>query len=276
MRIVISPSYIPEDRALEWCRVIRDERRPYFSGGIFPRELAVFLAACDVCDVDFIAESGRQDGYSTAILADYAERTGTRVVSMDRPLVDDPERGAAARTRLAGRPVTLLDGVTELLLGGAVPADAERVALLVDGPKGRDANRLILAAATTLPLVLAGCHGVIPDAPEARELRRWFPDLTVAELEGDEFESFREWERELIRPHAPDMPDRQLDQSEFAIARVRPIERRRRRLFLHDRGRGALEAATFTVGHLRRKPAGMVPAAFLAKWIGRSKRAARG
>jgi hypothetical protein len=272
---VISPSFIPEERALEWCRVIRDEARTYFPGGIFPRELAVFLAACDVCGVDFIAESGRQDGYSTAVLADYAERTGTRVVSMDRPLNDEPERGAAAHARLAGRPVTLLDGVTELLLGGAVPRDAKRVAFLVDGPKGYDANRLILAAATTLPLVLVGCHGVIPDAPEGRELKRWFPDLAVAELKGDEFEWFRTWERELISPHVAVMPNRHLEQSEFAIARVRPVERRRRRLFLHDRGRGALEAAAFAAGHLRRKPAGVVPAAFLAKWLNRSKRAAR-
>jgi len=257
---VISPAFIPEERAVAWCRAIREANRPYFAGGIFPHELAVFLAACETCGVDLVIESGRQDGYSTSVLADYAERTGTPAVSIDR--VEDPERDAAARRRLAGRPVDLLDGPVERVLPDAIPADARRVALLIDGPKDHIANRLLLAAAVELPIVLFGCHGWYQNAAAGRELERWFPDVALAEIEGHEFAAFRAWEQELVagRLHG----SRGLDRSTLAISRVRSRERRWTRLLLHDAGRGALESARYVLHLLRGERSGMLPAAVIA------------
>jgi methyltransferase family protein len=261
---VISPSFIPEELASRWCRVISEADRPYFSGGIFPRELAVFLAACEACDVDLIVETGRQDGYSTSVLADYAERTGTTVVSIDRAA--DPERDAAARARLASRPVNLLDGDAESLIPDAVPDGARRIGLLIDGPKEYEANRLILAAATAFPVVVFACHGWYADRPAGRELKKWFPDLAVAELDGEEFAWFRAWEQELVAPHL----SRPLERSSLALSRVQHARGRWSALLLHDRGRAVLENVRYAWRRLRGAPV-FVPAAFIARDFARQR-----
>ena len=256
---MIAPSFIGAEYGRKWCRVIQDAARPYFAGGIFPRELAAFLAACDACSVDWIVESGRQDGYSASVLADYGEVTGVPVASIDD--VRDLARDAAARARLAGRKITVLNGAAEAVLPDAVGEGARRVALLIDGPKGRAANRLILAAAATFPIVLFAYHGWRPDSVAGRELKRWFPDTTLAELDGHEFAAFRRWEQELVTPA---LRSRSFERSSLAIGRVEFAVRPWPCLLIHDRGRALLESASYVVRRLRRKPL-TVPATLIAR-----------
>lgn len=117
----------------------------WVDGAIFPCELAFFLATCRVRRVVAVIESGRQDGYSTEILARFGQRFGVAIYSIDLEL--DRERAQRCRARLVGLPINLLTGDAYEIVGRQVDALAGRTtALLVDGPKGWAALSMIAAA----------------------------------------------------------------------------------------------------------------------------------
>jgi hypothetical protein len=243
-----------------WAERVRSLGAPWFRGAIFPSEMVAFLAACDRAGIDAIVESGRQDGYSTAVLGDYAAVRGVPAVSIDLP--STPERGQRTRARLAGAPVELVDGNALLLLGEVVPAGARRVALLVDGPKDEVANRLLLAASARLPVALIGFHGHTIEEEErlehARERREWFPQLEMGDLRrgaaSAEVRALLTWEEELVR--GLDLAPRRLDRSNLAL-----IEVRRRRswpsLATYGRGRGLLELMAYASARLTPRRGGL-------------------
>lgn len=113
-------------------------------GAIFPCEMVYFLAACDAAGIREIIESGRQDGYSTRILGEYARRTGARIVSID--FEDDPVRAERCRTMLAPYPVEVRKANAYLGVIEAVRETRGPTALIVDGPKGFLAQSMSFAA----------------------------------------------------------------------------------------------------------------------------------
>jgi hypothetical protein len=192
-------------------------------GAIFPTEMAMFLARCEAAQVDGIIESGRQDGYSTAALADYAVLMDVPVISMDLP--DTPERGARTRARLAGRPnLRLLDGNSLRILPRAVPSTTRRLALLVDGPKGRVANSLMVAAHAAYPIALFAYHGHYPGTADGEEREEAFPAMHL--VDPFEYEHLPEMSRliELERSVTAgvDMGVRAFGKITLAIASVEP------------------------------------------------------
>src|SRR5712691_8115121 len=66
-----------------WARIALDDDwvGSWLEGAIFPTEIVFFLASCEANGIRYIIESGRQDGYSTRILGEYARRTGVLVTS---------------------------------------------------------------------------------------------------------------------------------------------------------------------------------------------------
>ncbi len=118
----------------------------WVDGAIFPCELAFFLAACRLHQVEAIIESGRQDGYSTEILGRFGQRHHVDVYSIDMEI--DPIRAEQCRNRLQNLPLQLLKGNAYDLLGRKVDAlVGRRTALLIDGPKSWSALSMIAAAA---------------------------------------------------------------------------------------------------------------------------------
>ncbi|WP_038971766.1 hypothetical protein [Bradyrhizobium genomosp. III] len=116
----------------------------WVEGAIFPCEVAFFLARCMMEDVSVVVESGRQDGYSTEILGDWARRNGHRLVSID--LEHDSARAAACRQRLAHLPIELVKGSAYEEFGRWSDSLREtRVGFLVDGPKGWPAISMMAA-----------------------------------------------------------------------------------------------------------------------------------
>ena len=127
--------------------VFENHLSTWLEGAIFPSEMAFFIASCEVFGITRVIESGRQDGYSTAILADWAERSGAEIISVDLEL--DAGRAAACRARLRGKPVTLIKGSAYSSFGKASFSDPEKpTAFLVDGPKGWPALSMMSAALT--------------------------------------------------------------------------------------------------------------------------------
>ncbi|MBZ8134247.1 hypothetical protein CLD20_13275 [Afifella sp. IM 167] len=153
----------------------------WVEGAIFPREMAFFLASCEVEGVECVIESGRQDGYSTAILADWASRTGRRVVSID--LETDRARAESCRARLSRwSEADLVRGSAYTEFGRkAAEHRAERTAFIVDGPKGWPAISMICGALHD-NVALLSLHNLA----EGFDTRAFFEDIGGPEI-------FYEW-----------------------------------------------------------------------------------
>ncbi|WP_257175658.1 MULTISPECIES: hypothetical protein [Bradyrhizobium] len=148
----------------------------WVEGAIFPCEMAFFLARCMVEDVSVVVESGRQDGYSTEILGDWARRNGRRLVSID--LEQDTARAAACRQRLAHLPIELVKGSAYEEFGRwSNKLRGARVGFLVDGPKGWPAISM-MAAGLADNVRLMAIHNLTVGSPE----RAFFEQFGSAEV----------------------------------------------------------------------------------------------
>ncbi len=128
----------------KWC-----ER--WVEGAIFPREMVYFLSECDNHEVRHVIECGRQDGYSTRILAEYSDRHFIQVDSIDyaQPvsMFTTPHL-----TQHSGDAFELLPKIIRFL-----PRKA-RIALLIDGPKDASALALVSALALDRRTALIALH----------------------------------------------------------------------------------------------------------------------
>ena len=115
---------------------------PYEERGILTSEMLAVCAVCDELEVDVIVESGRCRGQSTLTLARYFEGRKTRIISFE---LERDENATFAEQRLAGFPHVDLrygDSMKEIS-GLLVTLGFERVAVLLDGPKGIVAVRFL-------------------------------------------------------------------------------------------------------------------------------------
>lgn len=135
----------------------------WVEGSIFPSEMAFFLASCEVVGVTRVIESGRQDGYSTAILADWAGERGSKVISVDLEI--EPERAAACRARLNNKQVDLLKGSAyNCFAQTSFEQKSVPTAFLVDGPKGWPALSM-MSASLTFGTRLIAIHNLAQGLP---------------------------------------------------------------------------------------------------------------
>lgn len=141
----------------------------WVEGAIFPTEMVFLLATCESLGIGYIIESGRQDGYSSQILGEFARRTGVKVASIDYE--EDKERGRRCRERLAEYPIDLRVGNAFALLGAMVDeAGRAPIALLIDGPKGFGALSLAAAVTADPRVLLLAMHNLDPGTGYRRML----------------------------------------------------------------------------------------------------------
>ena len=136
----------------------------WVEGSIYPSEMAFFLASCNVANVSRVIESGRQDGYSTNILGDWASRAADRrVVSID--LESDAKRAEVCRGRLARwTSLKLVKGNAYSEFGRVANAHTSaRTAFLLDGPKQAQAIS-IMAAALNDNVQIVSMHNLVAGA----------------------------------------------------------------------------------------------------------------
>ncbi len=165
-------------------------------GAIFPREMAFFLARCEQLGVKCIVESGRQNGYSTKILGEYVQtqENRVRVCSIDYEL--DAGQARRCRERLAGYPIELLKGDSNILLGQVVRDQINGpVAILMDGPKDFWAMSLLFASAEWKPVSLLAMHN-LEKGQVAREFYDGFADEPIfyeafEDVKGEHWEQLR-------------------------------------------------------------------------------------
>lgn len=175
-----------QDRIIFWAETIKGWNIPWKTG-IFPMEMAYFLAAAENCKT--IIDSGRgPDAYSTQILDRYVETTGAKVYSTDF--------AAPESIHLSCKNVTLLTGDTKKLMPSVL--GDEPAALLLDGPKEFIANKLSSTAASLFNVKVVAHHNCFLDSPWGKEFKHYFPtaahyeDLPVSQT--PEFKALKEWE----------------------------------------------------------------------------------
>lgn len=153
-------------------------------GSIYPREMVWFMSLCLAHDIDIIVESGRQYGYSTEILGQFAERFDKRVFSLD--VERDEAMAEQVRDRLQSlKKLTLLKGNTYIWMGPLLYAHLDRkIALLIDGPKEWDAISLAFSSGGMPNVQFVAMHNIHGELE--RFLRRY---------EGS-FNFYEDWQNE--------------------------------------------------------------------------------
>ncbi len=175
-------------RLLEkWAKIALAEGwvERWIEGAIFPSEMVFFLARCEECRITCFVESGRQDGYSTWILGQYARLERGRAYSIDHEA--DAERAERCREWLKDYPeVNLLTGDATLLLDKVVRKERESpLAILVDGPKGFWAMSLMFACARYKWVKLLSLHNLA----HGDATRKYFKSLADEPVFYEEFMS---------------------------------------------------------------------------------------
>ena len=185
----------------DMLRFVQSVEYPWFPGAIFPSEMAFFLFQCEVAGVDCLIESGRQDGYSTAVIAAYAQAKRIHAASID--VERDPARAAACRERLRWfTNLELVVGNTFTELPSLLNSQKQRIALLIDGPKRHEAIYLSAAAAALGPIRLVAHHSGTPETDWYPHFAYRFPNPRYLEdsalPQSAAFEAFRRWEEALV------------------------------------------------------------------------------
>lgn len=191
-------------------RLVRSVDAPWHTTSIFPSEMAYFLVACEAAGVGCVVETGRNYGYSTAVLAAYAVERGVRVVSIDLEL--SPAIARACRARLGpSTPVELVRGEAFRALPRVVRAERRQVALLVDGPKRHAAVYLSASACAAGPVRLVAHHNTMERDPWCEHFRARFPTSLRPDPQTmgtwDGYVDFRAWERELTSRATRDLEE---------------------------------------------------------------------
>jgi hypothetical protein len=221
------------DAVQRWSALALEQDWPkdWVEGAIFACEMVYFLAACEAAGIRRVIESGRQDGYSTRILGEYAKRTGIAVVSID--FEDDPARAAKCHAMLAPYGLDLRKGNAFEAVVAAVREAREPTALLIDGPKGFLAQSMAFAAQANGPVELVAFHNL----NEGSVWRSQFEELAgpaafyETALAADASEAWMQLRKREIAACEATGARRSLEKSSLGVMRVdAAVERRLRRL----------------------------------------------
>jgi hypothetical protein len=121
------------DKIFEKARNLHEqvEFYPYQSGGILNSELLLFLAFAEINNCERIVESGRRNGYSTKFI-DMNMLVGTKFVSVEISPIKEVDKNLSSRVELVTSDFNHYDA-----------GDCSNTALLLDGPKGVPACRIL-------------------------------------------------------------------------------------------------------------------------------------
>lgn len=219
-------------KIIEWGLFIKGLGLEWTTG-IYPGEMAAFLALCELEGVNSILESGRGDhAYSTQILAEYGMRKGIQVISMDVTPVS--KKGFKDRLKEYEN-LRCLTGDSFNDLPRAMRRLPGKVALLVDGPKMELANRLsFTASAMYSNICIVAHHNCLKETSWGTEFAETFPEMFHYETLGldelVEWREFKNWEEKWVGGYelydeVHQVVGRSLKTSSLAMAVIRPEQR---------------------------------------------------
>jgi hypothetical protein len=206
-----------------WAEAIRSWHLDWVTG-IYPLEMAFFLAACEVNQIAAIVESGRGDhAYSTHVLGEFSNETGIPVCSID---ATDPHAKPFARSLQKYRKLELITGDSFAAIPPACRGKT-RIALLVDGPKKHQANNLSYAASQFADIRLIAHHNCHLTTDWGRQFASLFSNAMHYESFVD-WGELKEWEaRQVIgynQASDEDPVGRSLETSSLAVGIPGPTQ----------------------------------------------------
>ena len=154
----------------------------YEERGILNSEMLAICSLCEKLGVSAIVESGRARGYSTGILAKYFKDRPLRIISIDW---EKAKWFIGADDKFAKESLAPYKNV-ELLYGNSVklmPAlvkklKNERVAILMDGPKGKEAVDLAKKILDKYKnVVVAFVHDMDKRTPHRAQMEETFNNI---------------------------------------------------------------------------------------------------
>lgn len=132
----------------------------YRAGGILPSEMLLFVSSAMRQGCDVVIESGRSLGYSTRVLAKFVHQW--RVESHE--IADNYEADIKTLEDIDARRVHLWSGDGRRSIPLAVQQRDARIAVLLDGPKGEAAFRLMDEILPKVALcAIHDCHATRED-----------------------------------------------------------------------------------------------------------------
>jgi len=134
---------------LDWKSIGYEER------GIIHSEMLAVLSVVKDLNVDFIIESGRARGQSTAILAEALKNSNVSIISIEW-MKDENSEFAEKRLQEYSNVKLLYGDSNQEVLNIVNQVLDKKIAILFDGPKGKDAYKLFAKIITTHNNVIAG------------------------------------------------------------------------------------------------------------------------
>lgn len=147
----------------------------YEARGILNSEMLTVLSLIDDLDIDIIIESGRARGQSTYILAKYLQQSKVEIHSIE--LNRDSDAWFAEQRLASFDNVNLYYGDSNYLIGKILKNyPNKKVALLIDGPKGYTALKLLEKTITMSDQIVIGFIHDLMWLTEGKTNDRYYSD----------------------------------------------------------------------------------------------------
>ncbi len=160
---------------------ILEETGEFESKGIFHSEMLMFCALCDHYGIEHIIESGRARAQSTEMIARFVSgRDNLEFDSIEYDAASPDVEIASRRMAALGKWANLHFGDSFKLIPDLV--NDRKCILLVDGPKGPSALKLILETLLQREISGAFIHDVHKDARNIRPIiEKFFPESVFSD-----------------------------------------------------------------------------------------------
>lgn len=187
----------------------------WLPGAMLPSEIWWLYKNALESEAEVLIECGRQNGYSTRLLAELLNPHGIKIYSID--FDEDTQRLAATVAMLSGLNVECVSGDIHMWVPKLLQQiTGKRVAIVQDGPKGWEGMATLMASAIAYTPVLVAQHNLHPGhkSREAFQLLAVSPAFLEYDKASPEIHQFR---AEEIRILATKTPNRAIDQTSLGL-----------------------------------------------------------
>jgi len=190
----------------------------WLPGAMFPSEIWWLVQAIKETNPDVVIECGRQDGYSTRLLAELLKDTDIKIYSID--FDEDKARLERIKGDLSSFNVECVSGDIHVRVPEILSANhGARIAVVQDGPKGWEGMATLLASVYSSDVVLLAQHN-LHIGHESRDMFDCLsPSVAFYEF-SDECRSLHDFRKLEVDRLAGVSSNRAIDHSSLGVMRL--------------------------------------------------------
>lgn len=176
----------------------------WLPGAMFPSELWWLVKKIKEQNIEVVIECGRQDGFSTMLLADALANYDVKIYSID--FDEDVERKRKIQNKLEGRNVVCVSGDIHIQVPKILSEIGDsRFAIVQDGPKGWEGMSTLLASLYNYSPTILAQHNLHVGHVSRDVFSLLAPASTFLEydIEARDIQEFRTSEIETLRCKSP-------------------------------------------------------------------------